>query len=91
VVDEKGNAIPYATIKLKNTTTGSVASTSGSFVLLANTGETYTISATGFIDKEIIIGTDDTITIKLLHEASEFTVVAVTKALFRQLLQLMNR
>jgi len=91
VVDEQGNAVPYATIKLKNTKAGSVANTSGSFAIVANTGEIYTISATGFIDKEIIIGDDNTITITLSHQASDFTIIAAAKALFLQLFQLMNR
>lgn len=91
VVDETGNAIPYATVKLKNTKAGSVANTSGSFAILANTGEKYTVSAAGFVDKEIIIGDDDIITITLSRDAAGFTVITAAKALLMQLFQLMNR
>jgi hypothetical protein len=91
VVDEKGNAIPYATIKLKNTKAGSVSNTSGTFIMHANAGEKYVISAAGFIDKEIIISDDNSITITLNHEAVDFAVIAAAKALLQKLFQLMNR
>ncbi|HEY2728130.1 MAG TPA: carboxypeptidase-like regulatory domain-containing protein, partial [Parafilimonas sp.] len=48
IVDESGSAVPFASIKIKNSKSGVAADAKGSFVIQANTGETLVISATGF-------------------------------------------
>ena len=81
VIDDGGNAVPFASVKIKNSKTGVVADTSGSFVVRANNGETLIISAAGFANKEVVVGTDNIITIKLTSSSSELTNVVVTTAL----------
>lgn len=56
VKDSKGDPIPFATIKIKGTTTGSAADADGNFTINAQEGATLVISATGFIDQEARVG-----------------------------------
>src|SRR6478735_8250635 len=80
VTDESGNPLAYASVKIKNQKTGVVADTAGSFTISANTGNVIVVSATGFSDKEITVGSGNTINVSLAT-ASELTTVVVTTAL----------
>lgn len=81
VTDEAGNAVPFATVKIKNTKAGVAADAKGSFVIQANTGATLVVSATGFTNKEVIVGADNTINITLSAVSQNLTNVVVTTAL----------
>jgi TonB-linked SusC/RagA family outer membrane protein len=81
VTDESGNAVPFASVKIKNTTTGAAADAKGSFVINANTGVTLVVSATGYATKEVVVGSDNTINVVLSATSSELTNVVVTTAL----------
>src|SRR6478752_5299153 len=80
VTDESGNPLAYASVKIKNQKTCVVADTAGSFTISANTGNVIVVSATGFSDKEITVGSGNTINVALAT-ASELTTVVVTTAL----------
>src|SRR5678816_974440 len=80
VTDESGNPLAYASVKIKNETGGVVADTAGAFVIRANTGNILVISATGFADKEVTVGSSDMINVTLAA-ASELTTVVVTTCL----------
>ena len=81
VTDENGNAVPFASVKIKNTKTGAAADAKGSFIINANAGATLVVSATGYATKEIVAGGDNTITVMLSSTSSELTNVVVTTAL----------
>ncbi len=81
IIDENGNAVPFASIKIRNTKTGSIADAKGTFVIRANAGTTLLVSATGFTNKEIVVGTDNILNITLSASSSELTNVVVTTAL----------
>lgn len=81
VTDENGKPIPFASVKLKNSNIGAAADDNGSFVIQAAAGQTLIVSATGFANKEFIVGNDNVINIFLSTTSSELTNVIVTTAL----------
>ncbi|HYJ63052.1 MAG TPA: SusC/RagA family TonB-linked outer membrane protein [Parafilimonas sp.] len=81
VTDESGNAVPFASVKIKNTKTGAAADAKGSFVIQANAGATLVVSATGYAAKEVVVGNDNIINVTLSSTSSELTNVVVTTAL----------
>ncbi|HEY2725820.1 MAG TPA: TonB-dependent receptor plug domain-containing protein, partial [Parafilimonas sp.] len=81
VTDEQGQAVPFASVKIKNSKMGAAADSSGSFVIRANTGETLLITATGFNSKEVTVGTENVITIIITKTINELNSIVVTTAL----------
>jgi TonB-linked SusC/RagA family outer membrane protein len=75
VVDEKGTAIPSASIVVKGKNTGVAASEDGSFRINAQTGDLLVISSVNFITKEVKVGSASTISISLINESSLSEVV----------------
>lgn len=80
VVDDKGNAVPLASIKVKGGRTGISASTDGSFRLSVPNNATLSVSATGFLASEV--EAKDNMTITLLADDSKqvLTEVVITAA-----------
>jgi len=56
VVDEKGQPIPGATVKVKATNKVTSADASGNFVIDAKEGDMLLVSSVGFVDQEIRVG-----------------------------------
>jgi TonB-linked SusC/RagA family outer membrane protein len=81
VTDGSGNSISYASVKFKNSKTGSVADSAGKFVIHASKGSVLTVSATGFTEKDVIVGDENKISVVLSPGSSELTNVVVTTAL----------
>jgi TonB-linked SusC/RagA family outer membrane protein len=65
VVDERGAPLPGASVKIKNTKTGTVADLNGSFSLPATIGVTLTITYVGFNTTEVKIIDRSPLTVKL--------------------------
>lgn len=78
VTDDKNTPVPYATIKVKGTKTGVAADGQGSFSIPAKAGDVLIISATGFTDKEVTIGTEKTLAISLGENNATLSEVVVT-------------
>ncbi len=55
VRDEKGNAVPFATIKIKGSTAGAAAGPNGEFTIQAKPGDVLTITAAGLENLEITV------------------------------------
>ncbi|WP_315821126.1 carboxypeptidase-like regulatory domain-containing protein [Paraflavitalea speifideaquila] len=56
VKDSKGDPIPFASIKIKGTTTGSAADANGNFSINAQQGAVLVISASGYTNTEAKVG-----------------------------------
>ena len=81
VVDEKGDAVPFASVKVKNSKVGTAADANGYFNLRANTGTTLDISSSGYSKNEATVGQDNNLTITIKKVSNELTAVVVTTAL----------
>jgi TonB-linked SusC/RagA family outer membrane protein len=65
VTDEKGNPIPYATVKIKGKKSGTAADQNGSFELQGAASDVLVFSATGFESQELAAGSQSLINITL--------------------------
>ncbi|WP_242675542.1 SusC/RagA family TonB-linked outer membrane protein [Niastella koreensis] len=78
VTDEKGNAVPGATILVKGTDKTSLAKGDGSFAIPVITGnETLVVSSIGFAKTEIPLNGQTTLTVSLTSEKSQLEDVVV--------------
>jgi len=82
VVDDNGKPLSGATVTVKETSKSTVTS-KGKFTIQADAGQTLIISNAGYDDREIIIGSDTTLTIVLeLNLASLLNTVVVNKGYY---------
>jgi TonB-linked SusC/RagA family outer membrane protein len=81
VADESGNPIPFATLTIKGTKTGSSADADGKFSIRVKGGETFIISAVGYNDKEIKLDGGANQSVTLSKSASDLKEVVVTTGL----------
>lgn len=61
VRDAQGKAVPFASVVIKGSTTGTSANEAGNFTIQAAPNSTFVISAAGFQNTELNIGTQTTI------------------------------
>ena len=79
IKDNKGDAIPFASVKIKNTNQGLSADTFGNFSLKILQGNIVEISALGFITKEIVAdAADNELNINLLTAVKLLNQVVIT-------------
>jgi TonB-linked SusC/RagA family outer membrane protein len=78
VTDEKGDALPGATIVIKGTRTGTSADNNGQFRIFAKTGDVLVVSGAGLEPTETTVGTISTITISVRRLVIAGTEVVVT-------------
>lgn len=76
VTDEKGIAIPNASIKIKGTKTGTAADNQGSFTVSVDPGAKLIISAAGYAEKEV--DASDNLTVQLVETSKVLNEVIVT-------------
>jgi len=76
IKNEKGNAVPAATIKIKGTNTGTQTDDSGNFTLTVAPGKTLIISAVGYATSDV--KAQDNLQIILKEKSSDLTEVVVT-------------
>ncbi len=76
VTDEKGVAIPGATVKVKGTKSGVAADNSGIFNLAVEPRAKLVVSATGFLEKEV--DATNNLTITLAEDTRNLSEVVVT-------------
>jgi TonB-dependent SusC/RagA subfamily outer membrane receptor len=65
IVDDKGNPIPYATIKIKGSNTGVSADVNGVFTIKAKTGDVLEVTAVGQKTNSITLGDQNLVTVSL--------------------------
>ncbi|MCF1713910.1 SusC/RagA family TonB-linked outer membrane protein [Flavihumibacter sp. RY-1] len=65
IVDDKGNPVPYATVKVKGSTTGVSADVNGVFTIRVKTGDVLEVSAIGQKTNTITINQQNLVTVSL--------------------------
>ncbi|MDH7461922.1 SusC/RagA family TonB-linked outer membrane protein [Chitinophagaceae bacterium 26-R-25] len=78
IKDDKGNPVPYATVKLKGSSRGVSADQNGNFKIDAGSAKALVASATGFAQSEIAIGSESTVVIALKAGDEQLNEVVVT-------------
>ncbi len=78
VIDEKGDALPGASVSIKGTRTGVSADNNGQFRILAKTGDVLVVSGAGLEPTEATVGTGSTISISVKRLVIAGTEVVVT-------------
>jgi TonB-linked SusC/RagA family outer membrane protein len=76
VIDDKGEGIPGASIKVKNTNRGAFSDNGGNFTVKVNGGETLIVSSLGFKTQEV--PAEDGVTVKMTVEKKSLEGVVVT-------------
>jgi TonB-linked SusC/RagA family outer membrane protein len=77
VVDEKGESMPGVSIVVKGTNFGTVTDVAGNFSINADKGATLVFSFVSYNKKEIIVGEQKTLTVKLSPSSSNLDEVVV--------------
>ena len=79
VVNEKGDPVSYATIKIKGSKSGVIADDGGNFTLvIKGSNISLVVSATDAETKEVPVGSEDKITITVKAKSNELAAVVVT-------------
>jgi TonB-linked SusC/RagA family outer membrane protein len=77
VTDEKGQALPGATVTIKNSTTGTNSDINGKYVLKANGSDVLVFSMLGFVNQEIPVNNRDLINVQLAVDQQTLNEVVV--------------
>jgi TonB-dependent starch-binding outer membrane protein SusC len=77
VSDEKDDALPGVSVVVKGTATGTSTDNSGNFSLRANPNDVLVFSFVGFLPKEVLVGTQTNITVKLAINAKALDELVV--------------
>jgi len=81
VKDEKGMAVPFATVSVKGTKQGLISDADGRFMVKAKTGDLLEISAQGLFKKEILVSSANQYAVVLeRNEKETLAEVVVTTA-----------
>ncbi|WP_266202418.1 SusC/RagA family TonB-linked outer membrane protein [Pontibacter kalidii] len=78
VKDDKGTPLPYASVQVKGTTTGTTTGDDGTFSLSVAEGAVLVVNSLGFDSKEVSVGTSNTLNITLGSSSSQLSEVVVT-------------
>lgn len=79
VTDEKGDPVPFATVKIKGTTTGVSADANGNFTIATNNpSDVLVISSQGFAISENTVGDASVVNISLKSQNQQLQEVVVT-------------
>ena len=76
VTDKDGNAVPFSTIKVKGTNTGTQADAYGAFAIKVKDGAVLEISASGYKTEDVNVGTRSTI-VQVLQLGGTSTIAEV--------------
>ena len=79
VVDDKGNPVPFASVKLKDGKSGVSADANGAFVIKATIGSSLILSSVGYTDKEIVIDSEN-LMVSMVRSQETISEVVVTTA-----------
>jgi TonB-dependent SusC/RagA subfamily outer membrane receptor len=77
VLDEKGQPIPGASIRVKGTTVATVSSASGNFTIVAAPTTTLTVTYVGYTTKDSPVNNQKTLTVSLTPSSSALNEVVV--------------
>ena len=77
VLDEKGDTMPGVSVMIKGTTYGTTTDVSGKFTISATKGTTLVFTFVSYGKKEVVVGDQQTITVKLAPASSNLDEVVV--------------
>lgn len=80
VIDDKGRAVPFATIAIKDTKAAIVADAQGAFTIKLKQGAVLVVSAQGFTKKEIAVGDANVLNVSLAVNNNTLEEVIITNA-----------
>ncbi len=80
VTDEKGDVVPFATVRVENSKEATSADANGAFTLKAKTGDVIVASSAGFTNNQETVGALNTLTVSIKRNG-DLTNVVVTTAL----------
>src|SRR6516225_147501 len=78
VVDETNAPVPFASVSIKNSKSGTRADEHGNFKLPVTAGQTLVISAVNFVPQEVQVTSESTITVHLKTSDQTLNEVVVT-------------
>lgn len=78
VKDEKGSPVSFASVKVKGTNSGTSADAQGVFSISAKTGDVLVISAVDFAEKQVTVGTSESVSVSLAKSDRMIDEVVVT-------------
>ncbi|MEJ0080436.1 MAG: TonB-dependent receptor plug domain-containing protein [Puia sp.] len=78
MTDQAGQAVPFATIRVKGTKVGTSADAEGYYSIKANPSQTLIITGTGITAKEVPVGSETTMNIAVQHQTTSLSEVVVT-------------
>jgi hypothetical protein len=78
ILDEKGEPVPFTSIKIKNSKMGTSADAEGNFTIKAKEGDVLVFSATGIKSQEIKIGGTDVVNVTVQKSNEQLSEVVVT-------------
>lgn len=84
VKDEKGDAVPFATIRVKGRQVAVSADQAGNFSIQAARGSTLVVSGAGFDQTEIPVGSESTVLVSLKSQSTLNEVVVTALGIQRQ-------
>jgi TonB-linked SusC/RagA family outer membrane protein len=77
VNDEKGQPLPGVSVKLKGTPNGTTTNIDGQFSINAESNQTLVFSFLGYMQQEVAVGSQKSITVKLIPNATNINEVVV--------------
>lgn len=79
ITDGAGNAVPFATVKVKNSKTGAAADADGNFTIRLQSGSILIVTAQGMLDKEVVAEANNQMSIVLAQDTKNtLTEVVIT-------------
>jgi len=78
VRDEKGEPVPFASVQLKGKKSGTVADADGKFTISASASDKIVVTAMGLGSKELLVGTGNSLDIRLSSSTNNLSEVVVT-------------
>jgi TonB-linked SusC/RagA family outer membrane protein len=78
VVDAKGGGLPGVSVRIKDSTTGTITDADGGYELAAQPGNVLIFSFIGFAQQELTVGDDSTYDVTLREDATSLDEVVVT-------------
>jgi TonB-linked SusC/RagA family outer membrane protein len=81
IVNKQGQAVPFATVRVKGTKESVGADADGNFTVKANTGDVLIVTATDILPLQVPVGDASTISIPVTEKVGNLSEVVITAAL----------
>jgi TonB-linked SusC/RagA family outer membrane protein len=80
VTDQKGQPIPFVTVKIKGSKAGTAGDADGNFSIKTPSSATLIVTGTGFNQKEVTLAGESTLVIQVTRKEANLAEVVVTTA-----------